>query len=433
MKVADTSVPVVAVKLFDHCGVGMMRSLGRLGASVYGVDPNPDNPAFRSRYCRGRFVWDAERESPHKTISFLLDVAKKIGQRPILISNGDIASLFVTDHAAELQDAFRFRLPAGKLARGLSHKFEMYRLAKEHGVPTPETLLPRSRQEVEELLAAGLFNLPVMLKGADSALLEKQTGVRMVLARDEQELLRKYDELADPTQPNVMLQEYVPGGEDTIWMFNGYFNANSDCLVGMVGRKLRQCPAYTGMTSLGVLVKNDKVEEMTRNFLKKVGYQGIVDIGYRFDARDGQYKLLDVNPRIGATFRLFQDRNGLDVLRAYYLDLTGQSVAQAEISEGRKWVVENNDLLSFNRYRKDGKITFWKWLRSYRGVREGAWFAWDDPIPFLLMLKNLGLHFWRRLWRKQPAKVAEPQGAGLARSQNPGASGGSFHAEASER
>ena len=39
--------------------------------------------------------------------------------------------------------------------------------------------------------------------------------------------------------------------------------------------------------------------------MKELGYRGILDIGYRYDARDGRYKVLDVNPRIGATFRLF--------------------------------------------------------------------------------------------------------------------------------
>src|SRR5215831_6045958 len=104
MKISDTSTPVVALKLFDHCGVGMMRSLGRLGVAVYGIDANPGNPAFASRYCRGRFLWDAEVEPAEKTISFLRDIALRLGQRPILISNGDILSLFVTDHAAELGD-----------------------------------------------------------------------------------------------------------------------------------------------------------------------------------------------------------------------------------------------------------------------------------------------------------------------------------------
>jgi predicted ATP-grasp superfamily ATP-dependent carboligase len=35
-----------------------------------------------------------------------------------------------------------------------------------------------------------------------------------------------------------------------------------------------------------------------------------VDLGFRYDARDSRYKPLDVNPRIGATFRLFVDAEG---------------------------------------------------------------------------------------------------------------------------
>jgi predicted ATP-grasp superfamily ATP-dependent carboligase len=401
MKIADNSTPVVALKLFKHCGVDMMRSLGRLGVRVHGIDADGGNPAFRSRYCCSRLEWDAESAPAEKTIEFLRDTARKIGGRPVLITNGDVISLFLTDHAADLCDVFRFRSPSSALARSLSDKWEMFALAKRYGVPTAETFLPQSRTEVEEFLSSGRARFPLMLKGANSALLEERTGMRMLVVYNEKQLLLKYDAMEDPAHPNVMLQEYIPGGDDSIWMFDGYFNEASDCLLGIVGRKLRQYPVYTGMTSLGVLLRNDLVLENTKRFLKAVGYQGIVDLGYRFDARDGQYKLLDVNPRIGATFRLFADRNGMDVLRAYYLDLTGQPVPAAEIAEGRKWIVENHDLLAFRQYRKDRKLTFWQWIRSFQGVQEGAWFAWDDPVPFWLMFKGVLAHFVRWIMPKR--------------------------------
>jgi len=87
-------------------------------------------------------------------------------------------------------------------------------------------------------------------------------------------------------------------------MFNGYFNDRSECLVAFA-RKFARTRFYRGVTSLGICLKNDIVEETTKKFMKAIGYKGILDIGYRYDARDGKYKLLDVNPRIGATFRLF--------------------------------------------------------------------------------------------------------------------------------
>jgi len=44
------------------------------------------------------------------------------------------------------------------------------------------------------------------------------------------------------------------------------------------------------------------VEAQTKQLMQAVAYRGPLDVGYRFDARDGKYKLLDVNPRIGSTF-----------------------------------------------------------------------------------------------------------------------------------
>src|SRR2546425_11829555 len=77
----------------------------------------------------------------------------------------------------------------------------------------------------------------------------------------------------DLEHPNLMLQEYIPGGEDSVWMFNGYFNEHSECLFGITGKKLRQFPAYTGMTSLGVCLKNEAVEKNAKELMQAVGYR----------------------------------------------------------------------------------------------------------------------------------------------------------------
>src|SRR5204863_7649186 len=124
------------------------------------------------------------------------------------------------------------------------------------------------------------------------------------------------------------------------WRFNGYFDQRSECLFGVTGKKIHQYPIHTGLTSLGVCIRNDAVVTLTQKFMRAIGYKGILDIGFRYDARDGSYKVLDVNPRIGATFRLFVTDTGMDAARALYLDLTGQRVESGTLIEGRKWMVE---------------------------------------------------------------------------------------------
>jgi predicted ATP-grasp superfamily ATP-dependent carboligase len=168
-------------------------------------------------------------------------------------------------------------------------------------------------------------------------------------------------------------------------MFDGYFDESSRCVFGLTGKKIRRFPVNTGVTSLGICIRNETVERTTVEFMKAIGYQGILDIGYRYDQRDGKYKVLDVNPRIGCTFRLFTATNGMDVARALYLHLTGHPVTTAPAAEGRKWMVEDFDLFSALRSLRDGNLTLGDWTRSFRGVQETACFAVDDPLPFLLM------------------------------------------------
>jgi predicted ATP-grasp superfamily ATP-dependent carboligase len=130
---------------------------------------------------------------------------------------------------------------------------------------------------------------------------------------------------------------------------------------------------------------NQRLSEQTETFLRAIGYSGIVDLDYRLDKRDGQYKLLDFNPRIGANFRMFENHAGVDVVRALHLDLTGRRVLCSPPIEGRKFVVEPYDVLAGIGYRRRDGLTARAWWQSLQGKRETAWFHWDDPVPFLGM------------------------------------------------
>jgi predicted ATP-grasp superfamily ATP-dependent carboligase/ubiquinone/menaquinone biosynthesis C-methylase UbiE len=381
MHIADCTTPVLVLRL-DHYGqLGIMRSLGRLGVPVWGVHKSADALALRSKYCRGGYEWDIDAARPEHTVEFLRSVARQLGQRPLLVPSNDETALFVADHAAPLREHFRFQENPPELVRSLYDKKAMYYLARKFEIPTAETVFPRSREEVLAIAATLMY--PVMLKGSDGIRLSQRTGEKMLIVRSPEELIAEYNRMEDPRRPDLMIQEYIPGGEDAQWMFNGYFDDDSRCLFGLVGRKLRQTPPYTGMTSLGVVVENPVVEAMTRSFMKAIGYRGILDIGWRYDARDRKYKVLDINPRIGATFRLFVGTGGLDVIRAQYLHQTGQEVPPSEPKLGRRWFVEDLDFLSSVRYWTDGVLSMPRYARSFAGVRESAWFAADDPQPFV--------------------------------------------------
>jgi predicted ATP-grasp superfamily ATP-dependent carboligase len=378
----NNSVPVVVIAPGYH-GHAIARSLGRLGVPVYGVHADSGSPAAKSRYWRENYIWDIATAFPEESVDWLLRLARKIGSPPILIPTDDNSCVFLADRAEELRDGFLFPNQPSGLTRLLSNKEQMYRLCKKHSVPAAETLFPKCRDDVIEFLESVTF--PVMLKGIDTLALRERTGVKMVLVHDAKTLLKLYDEMETPESPNLMLQEYLSGGSRTVWMFDGYFDDESNCLFGLTANMIRQYPANTGVTSLGVCITNNTVAKQTRDFMKALGYRGPLDIGYKYDERSGQYKAIDANPRIGRTFRLLVDSTGMDVARALYLDLTGQPVIPGEPREYRKWVVENFDLISSPKYIRDSKLSVREWLRSYKGVEEAFWFARDDLAPFMMM------------------------------------------------
>jgi predicted ATP-grasp superfamily ATP-dependent carboligase len=350
---------------------------------LYNLDPDRISPAHYSRHCRHSYFADIERMEPAEALACLKEVHGDIRRKAILIPTTDATAQFVEQWRTELRNWFLFPDQPAGLARALCSKKEMYFVATRHGIPTPQCCCPESRADLSVFLETAKF--PVMLKGIHGHRLWERTGKKMFIARNADELIEKYEMAEDPRSPNLMLQEYIPGGDDTVWMYNGYFNLDSNEIVGFTGKKLRQSPIHTGCTTLGVCLRNDEVSATTKRFMKALGYRGILDIGYRYDARDGRYKVLDVNPRIGATFRLFCGANGMDVVRALYLNLTGQPVPSSTAVEGRKWIVEDLDLLSSYRYFREGGFPLGDWLKSYRGIDETAFLSGKDPVPVFFM------------------------------------------------
>jgi predicted ATP-grasp superfamily ATP-dependent carboligase len=196
-----------------------------------------------------------------------------------------------------------------------------------------------------------------------------------------------------------MLQEFIPGGPDHDWFFHGYCDSESVCRPAFTGVKERSFPVGAGPTTYGRSVANGSLNDQVTAFLKRIQYSGIMDLDIRLDARDGQYNLLDFNPRLGAQFRIFRDSTGIDVALAAYLDLTGQAIPPCEQVDERRFMVESYDPRSALAHARRGDLSLKAWLSSVRAVDEFAWFAHDDLRPF-------GLMCLRMTWKAATRPVA---------------------------
>jgi D-aspartate ligase len=383
----DTSVAAIVVKLhhrvLHYGGLGAIRSLGRVGVPVYAVHEGGLAPSATSRYLSGGFVWPPAAE-PELLLEGLTALGERLGGPTVLIPIDDAAAVLVAEHRGELASHFLLPRPSPGLPRSLASKRELYQLCNRLGVACPRAVFPRSRAEVEAFLEDAVF--PVVVKGAEPWLLPVGGGVRSTsIVPTPERLLDLYRRLEGQQATGLMLQEYIPREAGQDWFVHGYCDRTSTCLVGFTGRKLRSYPAYAGPTSLGSWEPNQELQRQAEALCRVISYRGIMDLDYRLDLRDGCYKLLDFNPRLGAQFRLFENDLGIDVVRAMHLDLTGRAVPAGRPVPGRRFVVENHDPLAGLKYRRNGDLTLSAWGRSLAGVREAAWFATDDLRPFLTM------------------------------------------------
>jgi D-aspartate ligase len=385
----DTRPGVVVLKSIPtspHHGVlGIARSLGRAGAEV--AVACPDRAAeTRSRFVGRWYRWDLDTGADARSVERLRAIGDDLRGGQVLIPVDDSATAFVDRNDGALRERFLFPQQPRDLVRRLSSKRELHDLCVANGVPTPHSVFPESTAEAERF--AGDTGYPVVVKRSEGwRPVRHPNAASVAIVRDAAALRRAFDDLDGADGPNAVVQEYIPGDARSIWMFNGYFDGQSESLFHATGQKIRQAPPHTGATTLGVCRTNEAVASTTLRLFKTLGYRGIVDLGYRFDTRDGAYKLLDVNPRVGSTFRLFAS-NRLDVVRALYGDIVGNGVEASGPADGRTWLVEDLDFLSSLRYRREGTLSVRRWFSSVRGVDELAWWARDDKAPVRALIAS---------------------------------------------
>ena len=397
---AGTSTPAVVLKLdpnvMHHGGLGVIRSLGRLGVPVYGVHESPLAPAARSRYLHGRYFWQPSPVDPERIRDGLLTLADRIGRPAVLLPTDDAGAIFLAEHGEGLRPQFIFPDQPAELPRQVAGKYSLFQLCRDLSIPAPAASVPDTPAAARAFAAQAGYPLIAKLTTPWQGGGLLSTSI-VTSAGQLDDLLAACARAG----AGLMLQEFIPGDphggqQDQDWFFHGYCDASSTCRPAFTGVKERSYPAHAGLTCLGRSEPNADLSDQVTALLGKLGYRGILDLDLRLDLRDGEYKLLDFNPRLGAQFRLFRTTAGVDVATAAYLDLTGAAIPEGEPIAGRRFVVENYDPLGALGYWRRGELGLRSWAASLRGIDETAWFAADDLAPFGLMCLQMG---WRLVSR----------------------------------
>ena len=364
----------------DYQGLGIVRSLGRQGVPVCVVDDELSISRY-SRYC-AKFVKLTNLRDERVTVDSLLELGKRLGLDGwVLYPTREELVAALSRHRSELSEMFRVPTPDWESVKWAWDKRNTYSLARELDIPTPVTHY--NLENLDELHQLHSLTPPFAIKPAIKEHFFYTTKAKAWLANSHAELrtlFHKASELAPCGE--IMVQELIPGGGSQQFSYCAFF-CDGEAVGKMVVRRRRQHPLQFGRASTYVETLDIPIlEELSERFLRAIDYYGLVELEYKLDPRDSQYKLLDVNARTWGYHSLGAEA-GVDFSYMLYADQIGLPVSVCKGRPGVGWVRTTTDLPAALIGILSGDTSLKGYLRSLRSCSAEAVFSLSDPVPGL--------------------------------------------------
>jgi predicted ATP-grasp superfamily ATP-dependent carboligase len=373
-----------------HGSLAVARSLGRHGIPVWFI--THDHPIARySRYTTRSRTWagpDAKGAA-----QWLVDFAHHHGLgRWVLYPGGDAEVRLVAQCHELLGETFALTTPPWSVARFACDKRLTHLHADTVGVDSPWSYFPADRQDVARLDCG----YPVILKPTFYTGRNRFTSAKAWRANDRAALLARYDEaVALVGLDAVMIQELIPGGGQTQFSYAAVWDRGKP-VASLVARRTRQYPVDFGFTSTYVeTVEQREVESQAFRFLADLRFCGLVEAEFKFDARDGRTKLLDVNPRLWTWIGLGAAA-GVDFPLIQFQLATGGTLSRLRGRSGCAWSHASRDVVAAAHAILTGSLGVTDYARSFlRPTTFGA-YAPDDLWPAIVDLPLLAARVFSR-------------------------------------
>ena len=362
-------------------GLGIVRSLGRHGVPVCVIDDESSISRF-SRYT-AHAVRVADLRDERQTVDTVLDLGRQLDLKGwILYPTRDETVAAFSRHRSELMEWFRVPTSDWDAVQWAWDKRNTYRLAQELGIPCPRTWYPRDLSELEQIEA----DLPLVIKPAIKEHFIYATKAKAWRANSRAELAEGFLKASALLEPGeTMIQELIPGDGRQQFSYCAFFK-DGHAVGSMTVCRRRQHPPEFGRASTFVeTVDLPLLETLSERFLQAIDYYGLVELEYKLDPRDSQFKLLDFNARTWG-YHTLGARAGVDFPYLLFADQLGEEVEPLRAKVGIKWIRLLTDLPTGVVEILGGRLDWRTYLHSLRGFHVEAVFNREDLLPGLLEL-----------------------------------------------
>jgi D-aspartate ligase len=370
-------------------GLGVLRAFSRRGIRAYVYPAIGDDVTRRSRWFAplpGSGVVD---KSPPPSVALLETILAESGlERACLCACSDDWNRLVAEYLERRGDRFIGVVPPLAALATLQNKGQFALLLQRLGVPMPKTRLVSCAADIPDLPQSDATFF--FLKPTDSQSFLEHFGTKGLRVRTADDARRRLDEVTAAGM-SVVLQEYIPGPFSDHYFIDGYVDQRGAIQALFPRRRLRIYPPDFGNSTSMVSVALADVEgavDTLKRVLAAVSYRGIFSAEFKRDARDGLFKLLEVNARPW-WFIDFAVRCGVDVCRMAYDDALGRPVRPLEQYRiGATCIYPYYDFFAMSPLVRAGRAGWGRWTSELvRALQPIA--CWDDPLPGIVGLTKV--------------------------------------------
>jgi predicted ATP-grasp superfamily ATP-dependent carboligase len=362
----------------DFQGLGVLRTLARRNIPLILLDSD-HNISRYSKY-KKKFFWSPKPSSTETYVNFLIDLARKEKiQGWVIFPNSDEVVYVLSKFKEQLEEFYRIPTPSWDAIQWIYIKKQTYEIAESHNVSIPKTYCPKNLKELVELE----LNFPVVIKPSIRDHFYKKVKTKAFRINNKKDLLDKYRWICSIIDPSeILIQDFIPGGPNQLYSCCPFFK-DGKVVTSIMARRTRQHPMDFGQAStFAELVYIPELQKITERFLRLVDFYGIAEVEFMLDYRTGEYKLIEVNPRVWGWHTL-AIAAGIDLPYFLYQDMIGEKLQINRPLNHAKWVRLITDIPTVFLEVIKGRMKIKDYLVTMKGKKEFAVFDFDDPFPFV--------------------------------------------------
>jgi len=376
----DPSAPVILLGGRENT-VALARNLGRLGVRVV-ASGRAGCRAMNSRYCSRALPVPAGVSAHEYWSEILLSNRYSELNGSLILVGCDESLEFVEANCEALRARYIVEHFIPELRRAMLDKQATLSLARKVDVPTPSFWPIRTDEDVFAIRDEIRF--PVMVKPLNSHTFMEEFGRKLFIVQDSFDKVAEMVALCRSRGHEVMVVEMIPGPDSLLSSYYTYRTPEGVRLYDYTKSVIRRWPVNRGGACFHQSEWLPETAEMGRRLFDGIGWQGIANVEFKRDPRDGQLKLIEVNARFTAAHRLVTEAGApIDVM--IYCYLTGQPGPFFEnYRQSLRLWDPIRDFLAFRQLNKRGQLGLAAWLKSiFTQKLILSYFSLADPGPGL--------------------------------------------------